>query len=217
MNKPGLALLCGCLLGTVVLPKLALAQDQQPCFPMNPTAGCYVLATPKFTSLPPGPLFWHLYTVDAATKADSMSTVVQAHGKTWLFRIAPADWKPSSGERVAVIGPLVLPSGAKEYAARYMVDVAPILPGDHTTPVHHHPGTEAWYVLAGAQCLRAPGKTLVVHAGESAFMPPGLPMTLSQSGNETRRSLILVLHDAAKPWAERTDEWKPTSEVCPGS
>ena len=229
MNQSALALLCGFLLGTLVPPTVAQDHPHDPAkYPFtcampisNRTqeAGCYLLATQNLSSLPSVPLFWHLYTyptMESAPKGDAMNTVVEAHGKVWLFRIAPADWKPSSGERVAVIGPLVLPP-AKEFIARYMMDVAPPPPaGPGPTPVHRHPGTEAWYVVAGQQCMQTPGKTVTIRAGESAFVPGGVPMTLAIGGNETRRSLVLVLHDASAPWATKTDDWKPETE-CPGS
>jgi quercetin dioxygenase-like cupin family protein len=227
MKRPALTLLSVCLLATVGLPTVAAAQRPGPAKPrpfsctmpasQRPQeAGCYVLATEKLSSLPPGPLFWHLYTfptVEAAsqTKGDSASTIVQTFGKPWLFRIAPADWKPDSGHRVAVIGPLALPP-ARGYVARYMEDIAPAVPG--LTPVHRHPGPEAWYVLSGSQCMQAPGKTIILRAGETAFVPGGVPMTLSQSGSETRRSLILVLHDSSRPWMTKVNDWKP-STPCP--
>ena len=78
-------------------------------------AGCYVTATEVLDSLPPGPVFWQLYrypTIQAARRAKGASTgtVVKSLGKVRLFKIAPADWRLESGERVAVIGPLpVLP------------------------------------------------------------------------------------------------------------
>src|SRR5690348_14981452 len=86
--------------------------------------GCYVLANDALDSLPSGPLYWHLYAYPnkaAASQAKKTSTeaVTMSFGKASLFNSAPANWKPSSGERVAVIGPLSIPP-AKKYFARYM-------------------------------------------------------------------------------------------------
>lgn len=178
--------------------------------------GCYVLANDALDSLPPGPLYWHLYTypnMAAASQAKETSTetVVMSFGKVWLFNIAPAGWRPSSGERVVVIGPLPLPS-AKKYFARYMESVeASTVTG---TPVHTHPGPEAWYLLSGAQCLRTPSRTFVIHAGETGFVPGDEPMVLKPAGTEPRHSLVLVLHDASLPWRAKTDVWKPQTQ-CP--
>jgi quercetin dioxygenase-like cupin family protein len=179
-------------------------------------AGCYITAMETLKSLPVRPLFWHIYSypnLDAARKATGGSTgaAVESLGKYWLFNIAPADWKPKHGKREALIGPMsVLPG--KTYVARYMESVIP--PGPGGTPVHRHPGPEAWYLLEGMQCIRTPGKTVVLHAGETAFVPGGVPMTLAHSQRATRRALVLVLQDAAQPWMTKANDWKPDTQ-CP--
>jgi len=178
--------------------------------------GCYVLANDELDSLPSGPLYWHLYTYPNMTAASeaketSTETVVMSFGKAWLFNIAPASWRPSTGERVAVIGPLPIPPAPK-YFARYMESVeASTVTG---TPVHTHPGPEAWYLLGGAQCLRTPSKTFVIHAGETGFVPGDEPMVLKPAGTEARHSIVLVLHDASLPWRTKTQAWKPQTQ-CP--
>jgi hypothetical protein len=178
--------------------------------------GCYVLANDELDSLPSGPLYWHLYTYPNMTAASeaketSTETVVMSFGKAWLFNIAPASWRPSTGERVAVIGPLPIPPAPK-YFARYMESVeASTVMG---TPVHTHPGPEAWYLLGGAQCLRTPSKTFVIHAGETGFVPGDEPMVLKPAGTEARHSIVLVLHDASLPWRTKTEAWKPQTQ-CP--
>lgn len=74
-------------------------------------AGCYITAITVLKTLLKAPLFWHLYTYpthEAAeqAKGNSTGTVVDSLGKIWLFKIAPEDWRPASGNRVAVVGPL---------------------------------------------------------------------------------------------------------------
>ena len=54
--------------------------------------GCYVLANDALDSLPPGPLYWHLYTypnLAAAFQAKETptETVVMSFGKAWLETI----------------------------------------------------------------------------------------------------------------------------------
>ena len=85
--------------------------------------GCYLIASEALGELPPSPLYWHLYTYPtraaAETAEQSRGTVVEAFDKIWIFTIAEIGWRPSGGERVAVIGPLpTIPS--KPYTARYM-------------------------------------------------------------------------------------------------
>lgn len=98
-------------------------------------------------------------------------------GKAWLFYIAPASWRPSSGERVAMIGPL---------------------------PIRRR------YLLGGAQCLRTPSKTFVIHARETGFVPGDEPMVLKPAGTETRHSL--ALHDASLPWRPKLTRGSPQTQ-----
>ena len=139
-------------------------------------------------------------------------TVVESFGKVWLYTIAEAGWKPSGGERVAVIGPLPITPG-KPYTARYME--ALFLPGKGMkgTP-HRHSGPEAWYVLSGAQCLETPEGITVAHAGESAMVREGPSMSIQGVGTETRRSVLLVLHDSSQHWVTQVSDWKPKG-LCP--
>lgn len=179
-------------------------------------AGCYIVGSETLDRLPAGPLFWHLYTyptLDAAKRAKGTSTgvAVESLGKEWLFKIAPADWHPASGNRISVIGPL--PSfAAKRYEIRYLETVQPPGPLHSHTPVHRHPGVEAWYVVSGQHCMQTPNTTKLIHAGETDVVPAGVPMMLTPGGAE--RHLTLVLFDADRPWMTRAPDWMP-STACP--
>lgn len=176
--------------------------------------GCYLTATEVLSALPPGDLFWHLYEYPSGAAADlekppSFGTVTESFGKVWLYVIAPAEWSPSSGKRVAVIGPL-RPSPAEQYTARYMEAMFP--PGMQTA-VHTHSGPEAWYILSGVQCLQTPEGQSITRAGEGAVVPMGPPMVLTGMGSEMRRSVVLVVHDTSQPWMTIATSWKP-AEPC---
>jgi quercetin dioxygenase-like cupin family protein len=167
--------------------------------------------------LPDEPLFWHLYSYPTRAAAETAtshpaSTIAESLDQVWIFAIAGAKWRPATGERVAVIGPLPI-RPAQQYIARYMEAT---FPPNQTmvTTVHRHSGPEAWYVLTGAQCLRTPQGTTVLRAGEGGVVPPGPPMVLTSIGHEIRRALLLVLHDASQPWQTNTTEWTPTTQ-CP--
>jgi quercetin dioxygenase-like cupin family protein len=176
--------------------------------------GCYLVATAPLGNLPAEPQYWHLYQyptqADAERIAGPRGTVVNSFGRNWVYTIAGKDWKPSSGDRITVLGPFVT-SPSKQYTARYMEAV--FAPGMQTS-VHTHSGAEAWYLVAGAQCLETPSGIIVAKAGEGAMVPEGPPMALSGVGTETRRSVLLVLHDSAQPWMTVTAEWTPTGR-CP--
>jgi hypothetical protein len=64
-------------------------------------------------------------------------------------------------------------------------------------------------VLAGEQCLETPGQRQIVRAGESGIVPEGPPMVLTGIGASERRSLVVILHDAAKPMSVPAPDWKP--------
>ena len=109
--------------------------------------GCYTTAETSLEVLPSGTLFWHLYTYPSRAEAEAArgpkATVAESFGKHWVFTIAEESWNPASGEKVAVIGPLLV-ARDKAYTARYMEAVFP--PGTQPVggPGHRHPGPEAW-------------------------------------------------------------------------
>lgn len=83
--------------------------------------GCYWNAGIDLGDLPRTPLFWHSYNYPTRAAAEAAkgprAVVVDAFGKVWLYVLAEADWRPSGGERIAVIGPLPIKPG-RTYTAR---------------------------------------------------------------------------------------------------
>ncbi len=176
--------------------------------------GCYLTAADVLGSLPAGPMYWHLYNYPTRAAAEAAKgprgTVVESFGKVWLYTIAEEGWRPPSGERIAVLGPFPIVAG-KQYTARYMEAV--FTPGMRAA-IHRHSGPEAWYLVSGAQCLETPTGITVAHAGEGAVVPEGPPMALSSVGGETRRSILVVLHDGSQPWITMAHDWQPKG-LCP--
>jgi len=176
--------------------------------------GCYVTGTAQLGAAPSTPLFWHLDTYPTRAAAESArrgrGTVAEAHGRVWLFTIAEADWRSEGGQRVARVGPLPLTPG-RVYAAHYIEGVVP--PGARTPP-HRHAGPEAWYVLEGTNCVQTPEGTRTASAGESLIVPEGPPMVLTGVGPTVRRSMAVIVHDAAKPWTIVASDWTPKGD-CP--
>jgi hypothetical protein len=181
------------------------------------TTGCFITAREELGRLPSDPpLYWHLDTYPTRAAAEnareSRSTVVESVGKIWLFTIAPADWRPRGGDRVARIGPLALIE-ADSLAAVYMEGV--FEPGMNTM-VHRHPGVEAWYTLEGAQCVETPEGKQEQHAGDPGLMVRGgLPMMLTGIGTGVRRSVVLILQDATKPRSTMASDWTPLNLCRP--
>jgi quercetin dioxygenase-like cupin family protein len=180
--------------------------------------GCYTTAETSLGTLPSGALFWHLYTYPSRAAAEAArgpkATTVESFGKHWVFTIALENWQPPTGEKVAVIGPLVIATD-KEYTAHYMESVFP--PGTQPVggPGHRHPGPEAWYVLSGTQCLETPNGVIKASAGGAAMVPEGWPMAVSDYGTETRRAVNLILHPSSEPLSMAIDD--PRSPGAPHS
>ncbi len=175
----------------------------------RPHFGCFKIGVAKGLQFSQPAIYWHLRTFPNRGAADaaksSTGVVVEEEGRVWLSEFGPKDSAPRGGEAVAVIGPLeLLP--AKTYDAE--IAYAVLRPGDRSR-VHTHPGPEAWYVLAGEQCLETPAGTRKAHTGETMFVAPSVAMELSVTGTSVRRAFAVVIHDSTKEWGTPSD-WKPT-------
>ena len=211
-NLPSL----GFLVALAAVPLSAVhGQTGGTCVPIaergERTLGCYITAREELGQLPrDSALYWHIDRFASPASAEKAKgprgTVVNSLEQTWLFTIADSAWHPAQGERVARIGPLSLVA-ADSFAAVYMEGV--FEPGMHSR-VHRHPGVEAWYTLVGEQCLETPRGKLVQRAGGPGVMVPGgLPMMLTGTGSEIRKSLVLILQDATQPRSALATDWKP--------
>ena len=197
----------------LVVSEQAMAQVAQPCQPASQRVGdqkgCWIFADEALGQLPQTPLFWHLVTYTTRAEAEAAKgprgTVIDALEKIWLSTIAEPGWRSPGGVRVAEIGPL--PGISNEpYTAVYMESGN--TPGI-STRAHRHDGPEVFYTLVGELCLETPDGMKTGHAGESTIAAPGVPMKLTTVGTERRRSLALVLHETAKPFATPASDWTP--------
>ena len=192
-------------------PADVFAQICRPIGERTGEAGCWIVSHTVLAELPPAPVFWHLDTYSTRAEAEAAKgprgTVVQSLAKVWLLSIEAAGWRPRGGERVAEIGPLPVRANAG-YAAQYMEAI--FTPG-MTAPAHRHSGPEAWYTLTGETCLETPeGKQVGRAGGSHVIVPGGPPMHLTATGSETRRALVLILHDSTLPPTTPEHDWKPT-------
>jgi len=179
----------------------------------RPEFGCFIIATAKDLQFTQPTVYWHLQTFPSRGAAEAAKSatgiVVVEDGRVWLSEFGQQDNAPQRGEGVVVIGPLDLPP-AKTYDA--VISYAVMRPGDRSL-VHTHPGPEAWYMLAGEQCLETQtGTTKKARTGETMTVAPNVPMQLSIVGTTVRRSLVLIIHDSAQA-AIIPSDWTP-SEAC---
>jgi quercetin dioxygenase-like cupin family protein len=170
--------------------------------------GCTLLARRTVKDLPKGPLFWYLVSfptlVAAQAAAGPSSVVATAEGRHWVFTIAPDDGGPWRGQLVAQVGPLELPR-----MNAYTIEVASaVLPPGARSRVHTHAGPEAWYMLAGEQCLETPSGARRAGPGQSMTQAGFTPMQLVVTGRVVRHALLTVIHDPNHGFGSPSD-WKP--------
>ena len=160
------------------------------------------LAEKKVSQLPPGPMVWRIEnfpSLDQAKKAGGeWSLAVESAGKVWLFTLGAAGGKTPGGTKVAEVGPIPRVS-----APLYLLRINEATgPKGAITSVHAHPGSEAFYVVAGEQSIRHPRGTLTVRVGEpAAGQGADVPMQVSSSGSSDLLSLVMFVVDATRPFS----------------
>ena len=169
------------------------AVAQQPPIVSKPVAEKTVM------ELPNGPLFWRVETFPTITEAQAASgpygLVTEAAGKIWLFTLGPQGRASSGANKVAEIGPLPIVS-ATQYLLRVNEGSGP--PGS-TTSVHTHPGSEAYYVLAGEVSQKTPHGVSRIGAGQSmAGHGADTAMQVTSSGAMNASYFALFVVDASK-------------------
>ena len=160
------------------------------------------LAEKKVEQLPGGNLYWRIENVDTLTAAQAATgqwgLAAESRGKVWLFTLGEKGGSTGVGRKVAEVGPIPRPQ-ASAYLLR--INEATGAKGS-VTQVHSHPGSEAFYVLAGEQSIRHPNGTLRVQPGQAeAGHGSDVPMEVSSSGAEDLHSLVMFVVDANRPFS----------------
>jgi len=181
--------------------------------PADPeTPGCYRTGQRDLTGAP-ATLFWHVhqFPTPAAAREEAQrhrwSSLAQAHGRTWLHVLGGASEPVRGGTQHAVIGPLSPPAGA---VTAYFAES--IFPPGMRTRVHAHPGPEAFYVVAGEQCMESPSDRRMVPAGATHIVAQGLHIQAAPKG---RRNLVLILAPQGQPAVIPGGDWKPSGFCAP--
>jgi hypothetical protein len=156
----------------------------------------------RLKELPPAPLFWRVETFSslAAAKAAGGPTSLAAEvaGKAWLFTLGPQGGSTAGANKLAEIGP-VPKITASEYLLRINRAGGP--PGSKT-PIHTHPGSEAFYVLTGKLGQRTPHGVNYAEAG-TAMNGHGadMPMEVFSAGTSDLDQLVMFVVDAKRPFS----------------
>ena len=160
------------------------------------------LAEKKLAELPAGPLFWRIESFPTLAQAQAIagtwSLVAESAGKVWLFTLGPAGGSSTGGTKVADFGPI-----PRVVAPQYLLRINEATgPPGSITPVHSHPGSEAFFVLAGEQSIRSPHGLMRVQVGQpEAGHGADMPMQVSSSGSTDLHALVMFVVDATKPFS----------------
>ena len=194
MTRPH-RILASTLLATCMSLSLAPALAQ-PALIIKP------LAERRVPELPPGDLYWRIETVSDHAKADTLagpwSLIADSAGKTWLFTLGASGASTPGATKVDEVGPI-----PRVQAAQYLLRINDASgPPGAVTPVHSHPGSEAFFVLDGEQSIRGAHGTLRVTAGH---VEPGhgadMAMQVSSSGTSDLHALVMFVVDASRPFS----------------
>ena len=207
-----------CILGLVAvalsLATTALLLSSSPAG----AQGRYVVkpvAEKRIKQLPPGPLYWRVEnfpTLEAAKAAvgkdswdpntvsyqTSTALAAEVAGKAWLVTLGPKGASTPGGTKMAEIGPVPAIT-APEYLLRLNQGSGP--PGAKT-PVHMHPGSEAFYVIDGRLGQRTPHGVSYVEAGHTMNgHQAGMTMEVFNAGTSELTALIMFVVDANQPFS----------------
>jgi hypothetical protein len=156
----------------------------------------------KLAQLPPGPLYWRVESLptlaQAQAAAGETSLAAEVSGKVWLFTLGSKGGATAGASRVAEIGPVPVVA-APQYLLRINHAGGP--PGAKT-PVHTHPGSEAFYVLAGRLGQRTPHGISYADAGQSMNgHGADTAMEVFSAGTSDLDQLVMFVVDAARPFS----------------
>jgi hypothetical protein len=160
------------------------------------------LAERVVTALPAGTLYWRIENfptaADARASAGPWSLVAESAGKVWSFTLGESGGATPGGTNVAEVGPI-----DRVAATRYLLRINEASgPPGSMTPIHRHPGSEAFFVLAGQESIRHPHGVLRVDAGTTeAGHGADSPMQVSSSGAVDLLALVMFVVDADKPFS----------------
>jgi hypothetical protein len=169
----------------------------------------------KIKQLPAGPLYWRVENFPTVADAKAaigpdgwnpasvqyettMSLVAEVAGKVWVVTLGPKGASTPGGTKVAEVGP-VPTVAAPEYLLRLNYGSGP--PGAKT-PVHSHPGSESFYVVAGRLGQKTPAGVAYVEAGHTMNgHAAGTTMEVFNAGTTELTALIMFVVDATKPFS----------------
>lgn len=160
------------------------------------------IAEKKVKELPAGELYWRIENVATLQAgkdaAGQWGLATEAAGKVWLFTLGARGGSSGAGTKVAEVGPI-----PRVAAAEYLLRINEATgPDGAITSVHSHPGSEAFYVLAGEQTIKSAHGTMKVLPGKAeAGHGADMAMHVSSSGSTDLQALVMFVVDANRPFS----------------
>jgi quercetin dioxygenase-like cupin family protein len=168
--------------------------------------GCSVIVRKVLPEGLEAPVYWHIDRFDSIERAHAAAGpaahAFEADGAAWLMTVESTTSNHHGGQHVAAVGPLPLPK-ASRYAMQ--INSAKFTPGMYSR-AHTHSGVEAFYVLAGEQCLQTPTGATLLRKGESLAIPAATPMRMVATGTGIRYGVAIVIYDASQPSTMQMDD-----------
>lgn len=180
------------------------ASPQIPSSPPPASADFRVeaVAERKVARLPAGPLYWRVESaagpMDASLAEEALALSAEADGRSWLFTLGPQGGRTPGLRLEAEIGPVPIPE-ATGWTLRLNRAGGP--PGART-PVHAHPGSEAFLVRSGRLCQRTSHGDAALGAGQSMNgHQPGAVMQLTSCGEGDLDQWVMFVLDSSRPFS----------------
>lgn len=173
-------------------------------------AGCFWSASINLGPMP-AQLYWHIDRFSDAAAAEAARSLygrvtVGLGGQVFLQTVSDnPTWTASGGERLATVGPLLVPSGV-DLVARFMELTLP--PGG-SVAAQLPSGPQGMFVLGGSLCVETPAGARDVGPHGSAVVPAGVPAARAARAGTTQ-SLALVVHPSSLGWTGAPSDWTPS-------
>jgi hypothetical protein len=225
MQKPPLILIALAGLAALPAPAGALAQTSpagvgtpDPCADEarlgGGAAGCFWNASINLGPMPQA-LYWHIDRFADVASAEAVRSlygrvIVALGGQVFLQTVNDSpDWSSGGGERIATVGPLLVPEGP-DLTARFMELT---LPAGGGPGVLLPSGPQALILLDGALCIETPSGSQELEPRGSAIVPTGVPA--APTAQRSARALALVVHPSAANWIGAPSDWAPAGRCTP--
>jgi hypothetical protein len=145
----------------------------------------------RVAAQPVGPLYWRVENFPtlalAQAAAGETSLAAEVSGRAWLFTLGPKGGRTADATKVADIGP-VPAIVASEYLLRINHAGGP---AGAKTPIHAHPGYEAFYVRVS---YADAGQSMNGHG-------PDMAMEVFNAGTSDLDQLVMFVVDATRPFS----------------